>query len=242
MKKLIFPLVILIFISTDLSAQRLKDVLYLQNGSIIYGTLMEISDKQYKIKTTDGSLFIFSESEVEKYVKEAPTFEGRIENGFGFAFEAGFLVGSQSSQYSLPFSFNFQGKYTFQTLNSVGVGSGVEFIGQTYTPLFAEYKHLISDKKNSPFLFLRGGGLIYLGDDQNSDPYYYPNNYNRKYRGGASLTAGTGISWCKEDFETYLSFAYRFARTSYEETSYNGYKTTYKTSLNRLEIKFGFIF
>jgi len=169
MRKLILPLIILIITACNVSAQKLKDVVYLKNGSIIYGTLMEISDNQYKIRTSDGSLFIYNESEVEKYIKETPHFDGRLENGFGFNLEAGFMIGSQSSQYVLPFSFNFEGRYTFQTLNSVGIGSGVEFIGQTYTPLYVEYKHLLSNKKSTPFFFMRGGRLFFLGDDESTD-------------------------------------------------------------------------
>ena len=39
----------------------------------------------------------------------------------------------------------------------------------------------------------------------------------RIYKGGGSFTFGTGISWAKEDYETYLSFAYRYAHTSYTQ-------------------------
>ena len=240
MKKILIPVIMLIISSYSLNGQKLKDVLYLKNGSIIYGTLMEITDNQYKLRTSDGSLFIYGSDEVEKYIKEASHFEGRRESGMGFALEAGFLIGSQSSRYALPFSFNFLGEYTFKTLNSIGIGSGVEFIGQTYTPLFLEYKHLFSENKSTPFIFFRGGAIFYLGDDENTDSYNY--YYNREYRGGPSITAGTGISWCKDEFETYLSFAYRFAHTSYTETNNPGFETVYKTSYNRLEIKFGFLF
>jgi hypothetical protein len=56
------------------------------------------------------------------------------------------------------------------------------------------------------------------------------------------LAVGTGISWAKEDMETYLSFAYRYAQTSYKQNNYNDIIYTYKNNYNRLEIKFGFKF
>ena len=62
-------------------------------------------------------------------------FDGRKKNGLGFALEAGFLVGSQSSEYNAPFSFNFLASYTANTKNLISLGSGVEFIGRPYTPL-----------------------------------------------------------------------------------------------------------
>ena len=73
-----------------------------------------------------------------------------------------------------------------------------------------------NDRKTAPFIFFRGGTLFHTGGDDENDnynQYYYP----KDYRGGASLAIGTGISWAKEDLETYLSFAYRYAQTSYKQ-------------------------
>jgi len=49
-----------------------KDALYLKNGSVIYGKLLEISENRYKIQTSDGSLFNYSSDEVDKFLKESP--------------------------------------------------------------------------------------------------------------------------------------------------------------------------
>lgn len=245
MKKLILYVIILTFIALPLSGQKIKDALYLKNGSIIYGKLLEISENRYKIQTSDGSLFIYSEEEVDKFLKESPGFEGRKQNGAGFALEAGLLIGAQSSNYEAPFSFNFLVNYTAGTKNIISVGSGVEFLGSTYTPLFVEYKYLFHDRKTTPFIFFRGGGLFHLGGDKESDNQYnpYPSyNYPTDYRGGASLGFGTGISWNRNESETYLSFGYRYAQTSYKQRNYNDYRYTYKSYYNRLEVKFGFKF
>lgn len=243
MKKHILLAIILIVIGFQLSAQKTKDVLYLKNGSIIYGKLIEIIDDQYKIQTSDGSIFIYKTQEVEKFVKESPFFDGRKVEGFGFSLEAGLLVGSQHTQYSAPFSFNFMACVTSNTKNITSIGSGVEFFGRPYTPLFIEYKHIFFSKKTSPFIFARGGAVIPLGGDEQTQSMVY--NYNdgpKDYKGGASITFGTGISWAKEDWETYLSFGYRYAHTSYVQYEYNRGDVTYINSLNRLEIKFGYKF
>ena len=243
MKKNIILLITLIIIGNQLSAQKLKDVLYLKNGSIINGTLMEITDNQYKIRTSDGSLFIFNSGDVDKYSKETPAYDGRKKDGFGFALEAGFLVGSQNSEYPVPFSFNFLANFTSDKKNIFGIGSGVEYIGKTFTPFFFEYKHLLYDRIATPFIFLRGGGLLHLAKDEEVSNLIYP-QYNNKtdFKGGVSAAIGTGISWAKEDFETYLSFAYRYARTSYIEKNYLQQDVTYENTYNRLEVKFGFKF
>jgi len=241
MKKNLMTFVILIFILLPLSAQKKKDVLYLKNGSIINGKLMEITDNKYKIRTSDGSIFIYSSEEVEKFVNEVPSFEGRKKYGFGFGLEAGFLVGSQSSDFDAPFSFNILAGYTASTKNLISLGSGVEFIGKSYSPLFIEYRYSFQDRKTVPFLFVRGGKLFYVGkgdENVNGDSRYNP----RDFKGGFSCTVGTGISWVKDNLETFISFAYRYAATSYVQMDYNNYDATYKNSYNRLEVKLGFRF
>ena len=231
--------------SLQISAQKTKDALYLKNGSIIYGKLLEIEENQYKMQTSDGSIFIYPFSDVDKYVQETPVFTGRKTTGPGFALEGGFLLGAQITEYVAPFSFNLMGSYTFNTKNIVSLGSGVEFIGVPFTPMFIEYKYILRDNRTTPFFFLRGGGLLHLsGNDGDANPY---NSYEKRdFRGGFSATVGTGISWAKEDFEPYLSFAYRYCRTSYALGTYiNGnydYDYHYENNYNRLEIKFGFRF
>jgi len=241
MKKHLLLLIMLTIIALPLSSQKTKDALYLKNGSVIYGKLLEISENKYKIQTSDGSLFNFSSDEVDKFLKELPRYDGRKSNGAGFVLEAGLLVGSQNSDLDAPFSFNIIANYTSSTKNIFGIGSGVEFLGSTFSPLFFEYKRLFNDRKTAPFIFFRGGALVHTGGDEESDPsnpYYYPRNY----KGGTSLGIGTGISWAREDMETYLSFAYRYAQTSYKQRNYNDIIYTYKNNYNRLEIKFGFKF
>lgn len=241
MKKNLIILILLTMIVLPLSAQRTKDALYLKNGSIIYGKLIEIADDKYRIQTLDGSLFSFSSGEVDRFVKELPRYDGRKTSGFGFVIEAGLLIGSPESEITAPFSFNIIGNYTSGTSNIFGIGSGVEFFGSGFAPLFFEYKRLFNDRKTAPFIFFRGGTLFHTGgDDENDnyDNYYYP----KDYKGGASLAIGTGISWAKEDLETYLSFAYRYAQTSYKQKNYDDIVYTYKNNFNRLEVKFGFKF
>ena len=73
MKKVFEICLTLIFISLQLSAQKTSDVIYLKNGSIIYGKLIEVNDSTYKMQTSDGSLFVYSSQEVEKYSIGVPS-------------------------------------------------------------------------------------------------------------------------------------------------------------------------
>jgi hypothetical protein len=217
-------------------------VLYLKNGSIIKGTLIDITGDKYKIQTSDGGLFIFSAPEVARYLRHVADTGGIKKSGFGLSLESGFLIGSQNSRYEHPFSFNCIANYNFDIKNSFGLGTGVEFFGSTFSPLYIEYRHLLYERSTTPFLFFRCGGLFHLGSDvrvnQNPPQYNVPGNY----KGGSSVTIGTGISWVKENLTTYLSFAYRYVQTSFVETTYNTGDIKYKDYYNRLEIKLGFKF
>lgn len=243
MKKPFLVMIMLTISAIGLLAQRTKDVIYLKNGSIIYGKLLEISDNRYKMQTADGSIFTFDSNEIDKFTKEAPVYNGRKTGGFGFALEAGLLVGAQNTDYDAPFSFNVLAGAVINTRHILSGGSGVEFIGRPYVPFFVEYKFITNTKKTAPFFFTRAGVLTENSDDSDPPNGYYNNEYQPyNYKGGASFTVGTGISWSKEDYETYLSFAYRYSHTSYQQKEYNRGVITYSNNLNRLELKFGFRF
>ena len=52
-------------------AQTMKDVVYLKNGGIVKGTIIEQTPGQsLKIQTNDGSVFVYNMSDIEKIAKE----------------------------------------------------------------------------------------------------------------------------------------------------------------------------
>jgi hypothetical protein len=241
MKKQLLAATMLIIFILPLSAQKIKDVLYLKNGSIIYGRLTGVNSENYRLQTSDGSILIFPVETVEKFTKESLAFGGRKKSGFTLALEGGLLAGAQDSKYPAPFSFNFLIGGRTSLKHTISAGSGVEFFGRPFTPLFIDYSYILNNSRTTPFIFFRVGAVMPLdrnGDEPADVNYMVPKNY----KGGPSMTAGTGISWANEDYETFLSFAYRYARTSYEQKEYNRGNVTYVNTLNRLEIKFGFKF
>ena len=68
--RLILLAAIFILSVTVLIAQT-KDIVYLKNGSVIKGSILEmIPDKTIKIQTADGNIFVYNMSEVEKIGKD----------------------------------------------------------------------------------------------------------------------------------------------------------------------------
>lgn len=55
----------------SVNAQNLQEVVYLKNGSIIRGTIIEqVPNESLKVQTSDGSVFVYKMEEVAKITKE----------------------------------------------------------------------------------------------------------------------------------------------------------------------------
>lgn len=78
MKNAFYQLAIAIFLIAlpvlSLAQSNLLDVVYLKNGSIIKGIIVEqVPGQAIKLQTADGSLFVFESSEITKMTREAAT-------------------------------------------------------------------------------------------------------------------------------------------------------------------------
>ena len=71
MKRSILFLVCLMSMTFAFAQTKLQDVVYLKNGSIVRGDIIEmVPDETVKVQTFDGSVFVFSYADVEKFAKE----------------------------------------------------------------------------------------------------------------------------------------------------------------------------
>lgn len=243
---------ILLIVSQHAYSQKSKDALYLRNGSQIFGKMEQVSGDRVSVRTSDGSLFVFDSTEVDHYVIYDKSTLTRKVQGFGLGTEIGFLAGPQNSQYPSPFSFGLSGSYTFGTRYMIEAGSGLEFIGHSYAPFYGGFRFYIKDSRTSPFLFGRAGYMAMISENEDEMIYYpmwssiYPVDYwyteEREYKGGPTVTAGLGASFCVGDMETYMSFAYRHFRTKEIVTTSTSSTEEFFYYYNRLEIKLGFRF
>jgi hypothetical protein len=66
---LIFPVVV--FITSIAMAAEYKDVVYLKNGSVVKGVIIEnVINEKIRLETSDGSVFVFKYNEILKVQKE----------------------------------------------------------------------------------------------------------------------------------------------------------------------------
>ena len=104
----LFPL-ITIFIS-DVAAQlQLQDVVYLKNGGIIHGIIIEqVPGQSIKIQTHEQNIFSYKMEEIEKFEKEIVNTKKKFTNKdeikqnphSGFSFTLSGSMGSGSGSYN----------------------------------------------------------------------------------------------------------------------------------------------
>lgn len=68
-----FLLIVFVLAGLCVNAQTLEEVVYLKNGGIIRGIIIEqVPNESLKIQTKDGNVFVYQIEEIEKITKEAP--------------------------------------------------------------------------------------------------------------------------------------------------------------------------
>lgn len=121
----------------------MTDVIYLQNGSIIRGTIIEqIPGKSLKIETRDGNIFVYQMDEISKMTREQTQnrygianrtlrfqakpkgYAGFVEAGYGFG--VGRLSPDLSTEYRAAnrFEIDIINGYQFNPYCFVGLGVG----------------------------------------------------------------------------------------------------------------------
>ncbi len=80
MKKIFFTSIILMLTVMVFGQGNLEEVVYLKNGGITRGVIVEqIPNKTLKIQTRDGNVFVYSFNDIEKITKESPVFANKKE-------------------------------------------------------------------------------------------------------------------------------------------------------------------
>lgn len=171
MRKTFFVVMMLFGISLFVQAQGYVDVVYLKNGSIIRGHVIEqVPDEELKIKTYDGSLFIYRMDEVERIVKEGGTFRrrvGRVSNKLDLRGYKGFVdVGYSFANADFDF-FEITTTHGYQFNNHIFAGGGIGFQyfsdpDYKIVPIYANFRFNFLNAKVTPYADLRTGGT--LGD------------------------------------------------------------------------------
>ena len=263
MKKSIVILFALLFlVNTGFAKKGKLDVIYLKNGSIIHGQIIEpsgstnqASDPQrfknpeglIKIRTKDNNLWVFKASEIDS-ISHSPS-KGLVSNGHTGYYnltEAGILAGNHVNKYKAPFSLMNINGWQFKNRFSIGAGAGVEMMSETYLPVVADFRYRIKQQGANPFFAIQGGYSFALDKPDAQYVYSYTGIWGgsgstlaMKAKGGFLVNPMVGISTAiNENLALNFSLGYRMMRQRYKrEDNY-----LIDADYNRLTVKIGLLF
>jgi len=255
MKNLCLLLLALLFYLPSKS-QSEKGYVYLKNGSIVKGRYAYV-DNQQKIRIQSaGNLWIFDASEIDsispKRIKTLDDLTQLESNSkLFYRTELGVLVGNSDNSQEAPFSVTASVNYALSPKFSVGAGLGLEFLKESYMPLFANVEYRFRNTLSSPYVFLKAGYQLPL--EESNAVYYdiipawssvwpWPNNYgngNFDADGGFLINPGVGYQHMfSPGFGMTFAVGYQFHRLNY--SGENDYELD--IDYNRLTIKLGIVF
>lgn len=227
MKRLSIILAFLFAIAQwSFSQNNMQEVVYLHNGSIIKGVIIEqIPNVSLKIQTSDGSIFVCNIDEVEKITKESMSkpsrqsasfkksesgYKARGYKGFvDFGYTAG--VGTYGTgRVELTTSHGFQ----FNPYLFIGGGTGFQVYHEasvTTMPIFADFRANFTKGPVVPFTGLKLGYTTQLNDDGGLGFYCAPSvgvKFMLTHRMALNLTAGYTVQMVDISFtDDYYNYS-----------------------------------
>lgn len=186
MKKSII-LLFSVFFTLNIGAQTINETVYLKNGSVVKGAIIEqVPNESLKIKTGDGSIFVFQMSEVTKITKEeveekpakkVVVSDGK-HRGLDFGINAGYLIGvGDAKDSNFPSLEMSLGKQLNKNLY-LGLGAGAWIPtgdGDLQIPISVDSKIMFPSRSSNvtPLGIVRLGYVINTADDVKIDGYGY---------------------------------------------------------------------
>ena len=219
MKKGIIIFVSLIINFTVL-AQKNGQVI-LKNGSTIKGEIVEETNTGVKIKTKDGSVWNYTNDEVNTI----GTYNPESHNSkFYSSMTFGVMPGQQFSG-----SFHLVNGYILNPHWNFGIGVGVEGFGNRgYMPVFLNTKYNLMSTLSTPYVSVIAGYDLSLTNTE----------FNK---GGFTTGLQLGLDhFFSQHVGITTSVGYRYAYLKIQDSWWDDFVTV--REVNRFEMRFGFIF
>ncbi len=220
----------------------MNDAVYLHNGSILRGKVIEtVEDRNTKIELIGHTVLVIPQTEIEKVVLDEPVSQkASVVKPAGVEVQptVNFFGGSKNSA-----GFTVVTGYRFPFRLSAGAGMGVEWFTYQVMPVYADFTYCPIKGNFTPLVYARAGYSFPLGkpaDDQYSDT---------DYKGGAMFGAGIGLRRYFANHNAFIfSIGYRFQQLktvtsySYWYGSQDGNWIERIDRFKRIGVSIGFLF
>jgi hypothetical protein len=258
-KLLIFSFLNLFFWDTiSAQAQKMQDVVYLHDGSILKGQVLEFQPEgKIKIEIVGGSILVYPASAVKELRKETITviehFPANPSTGLSLKTKGLYLM--SQAHANLGKDYNYQTQvgtgisqtvgYQFNQWIGLGLGAGFSSIGnKSFVPVFSEARGYFS-KDASGFFYSLAAGYAYAFK-HSADQFSFSNN-NTKAKGGTWVYPAIGYRFkSSKKMNACLDLGYCIQKASYEYNApdWTGSLTVYTedNTWKRLTLRFGILF
>lgn len=171
MKKYLWLFLFTIISNISFGQNNYQDVVYLKNGSVIRGVIIEqVPNKSIKIETAERNVFVFQMDEIERITKEQvsnnQTRKEEQENNSGLSsgykgmVEFGYQLG-YSQQFGMDrISLNIINGCQINPYLSLSLGKGVRYyfdLEAILIPVFGDVRIYFLDNNVSPYVSFGGG-------------------------------------------------------------------------------------
>lgn len=243
--RLITSIILTFLFFSSFSQNKLVDVVYLNDGSIIKGSIIEYFVNDHVIiESINGKVYRFNASEI-KNVNADVSEKYFLSTGFYNNTTFGVLIGENNYNNPLVnFTFNMVNGYQLNNKIQTGIGIGMDVIYQQMLfPVSFDLKYYLRKSSFSPFVGAFIGYSFQTKKDENDTETWNYYNLN-EIKSGRMYGAEIGIrNYTKEDVGYTLSIGYRFQylSTKYQDWRYNT-EVTEEHYLNRFKLTLGIIF
>lgn len=228
MKKLLFSLCFLFACTIVFAQGKYEQVVYLKNGSVIHGLIVEyVPNASIKVKS-GPNLFAYKMDEIEKITLEEPAarvYEGKSKGYYGIA-QVGLTDFPAGGNLAMA-SISLINGYQFNRYVGLGLGIGGDIsTHKVYNmPVFADLRINFLKTRVTPFVAI---DLGYNAQFTQTYDYYSGDTKPQVYHGmvfNPSLGVKVGIS---KKVGASLALGYKMlgVNASYTSYSYYGYSST----------------
>lgn len=210
MNKLLLFL-LLVLSATLYSQSNIEDVVYLKNGSVLRGKVLNPGSAETKIELLGGSVFVFAVAEIDSIKKENVLKRNlkaisknyfRRDRGYRNITEFGIIYGVDLKKDNTPYYYYYNNQeddfgLSVHTINGyqvwpylfAGAGVGIDRMvsyKQTFSPFYVRVATEFLKKKVTPYVFCDAGYSV-MWKKKNDEYYSYKN------KGGLYVSCGGGI-------------------------------------------------
>lgn len=260
-KLLFFSFLNLFFWGTiSAQAQKMQDVVYLHDGSILKGQVLEFQPEgKIRVEILGGSVLVYPASAVKELKKEpvpnnllAPE-SPKATVGIPLKTKGIYLMSQIHANVGKDYNYQIQGGtgfthivgYQFNQWFGLGLGAGFSSIGnKTFAPIFSEARGHFS-KDASGFFYSLAAGYAYAFK-HSTDQFGFSNN-NTKAKGGMWVYPAFGYRFkSSKKMNACLDLGYCIQKASYDYNSpdWAGNPNIYTedNTWKRLTLRFGILF